>query len=389
MNSIFRTIGWGLFCTSSWTWCIGMWLPVIVIERWGWPGFWAFAISNILGCTLMGYVVGSRSRSEQLVKDHRGPMRWFSVFTIAFQLFWVSAVFGYMGWFFGLPHGTAMILAPLGVLLLGGVMSRMPMAGWLLFALLAYLFTIGIFTTIGTGSLEHISMTGQRPQIQLWGTIPIIFIGFMLSPYLDLTFHRARRETPSSHSFAVFGGSFFIVLLLVAACYGIMNPDSDTPAPTTAIVILISLLWLAQVTFTIGAHLRELKATNDPSPQRWGSTARLMCIAVLVMPMTWLAMRMHGAATNDWHWILEDHYLRFLGFYGLLVPTWVLAFMGPRRPATRSMGACIALAIATAIALPMAEHGMIKIASWWILIGVTIVTTIALMLPRDAARHAN
>jgi hypothetical protein len=389
MTAILRTIGWGLFCTSSWTWCIGMWLPVIVIYRWGWPGFWAFAISNIIGCTLMGYVVGSRSRSEQLVKDHRGAMRWFSIFTIAFQLFWVSAVFGQMGWFFGLPNPAAMLLAPLVVLLLGGLATRMSLDRWLIFALCAFLFAVGIFVTVGTGSFEQISGTGERAEIELWGTVPIIFLGFLLSPYLDLTFHRARRETPSPHSFAVFGGTFLIVLLLVAACYGIINPTLHTPATSATLVALISLFWLMQVIFTIGAHLRELNTTNAPSPNRWGSTRRLLCVAVLAMPITWLAMSMHDDVPNDWHWLLEDHYLRFLGFYGLLVPAWVLAFMGPRRPATRSTGAFVALAIAIAISMPMADQGMIRTASWWILTAVVIVVMTAMLLPRGDPRPAD
>ena len=100
--------------SSSWTWCIGMWLPMIVIGRWGWSGFWVFAVPNVLGCAAMGYIVGSKAKSQQLVDTHRGPMRWFSMFTIGFQLFWLTAVLAFMGldWIWLVP-------APIGVLLLG------------------------------------------------------------------------------------------------------------------------------------------------------------------------------------------------------------------------------------------------------------------------------
>ena len=96
-------------------------------------------------------------------------------------------------------------------------------------------------------------------------------------------------------------------------------------------------------------------------------------------------MSMHDDATG-WHWLLEDNYLRFLGFYGLLVPAWVLAFMGPRRPATRSTGAFVALGVAIAISMPMADQGMVRTASWWILTAVVIVVMTAMLLPRGEPR---
>ena len=42
------TVAWGLFCSNSWTWCIGMYLPVILLRSFGWPGFLAFVIPNVL-----------------------------------------------------------------------------------------------------------------------------------------------------------------------------------------------------------------------------------------------------------------------------------------------------------------------------------------------------
>ena len=48
------TAGWGLFCACSWTWCIGMFLPVILIRDLGGAGFLAFAIPNLFGFGLAG-----------------------------------------------------------------------------------------------------------------------------------------------------------------------------------------------------------------------------------------------------------------------------------------------------------------------------------------------
>lgn len=362
MNAMARTIGWGLFCTGSWTWCIGMWLPLLLIDRWGWPGFWMFAIPNVLGCAAMGYVVGSRERSLQLVEQHRGAMRWFSVVTIAFQFFWITAIFGDLGFM------------PAVVLVLACCLAFLPSGAWLVLSALLALFVIGAFSSIGTGIMEQIGTAGSTPSIQLWGAAPIIALGFICSPYLDLTFHRARRETPSTHSFAIFGLAFLGILLFVTCVFHV-----DAPEPRA----LVLMFWILQVTFTVGAHLRELRMTNQPTPNRWGETRWLLLLALLPVPIVWLVYGLGDPRAEDW--LLKDTYLRFLAFYGLVVPAWVLAFMGPRRPAQRSLAALLAIGAAVVIALPFGEWGMIHGTTWWLLPPVAIVIIVALALPRAKA----
>ena len=150
MSSLFKTIGWGLFCTSSWTWCIGMWLPLLLIDRWGWPGFWLFAIPNVIGRTAMGYVVGSRERSIRMVEQHRGAMRWFSCVTIAFQLFWITALAGDLGFITFMDNQSAMVVLPLVVICLGILVAAMPLLGWLVTATLLFAWTMVSFGIVGT-----------------------------------------------------------------------------------------------------------------------------------------------------------------------------------------------------------------------------------------------
>ncbi len=374
MNSFFRTIGWGLFCTSSWTWCIGMWLPLLLLDRWGWPGFWAFAIPNVLGCAAMGYVVGSRKRSEQLVEQHRGAMRWFSVFTIGFQLFWITALFAALDWLQLGSSETFLILAVPGlVLVLAGCIALLPSTAWLILAGLLMLQVAGTFDAVGTHFMNQIGTTGSRSQPELWGLLPLLCLGFLLSPYLDLTFHRARQETPSTHAFAIFGLAFLSVLCFVTSYYHI-----DSPAPFGLVV----LFWFFQVVFTVGAHLRELLATNQAAPNRWGSTPWLLVAALVPIPVVWVARWLGGHHAEDW--LLEDTYLRFLAFYGLAVPAWMLAFMGPLRPAKRTRKSMMILAAAIIAALPLAEIGMIHSATWWLLGSVLIICTTAVLLPRPS-----
>ncbi|HWB19699.1 MAG TPA: hypothetical protein VG711_05310, partial [Phycisphaerales bacterium] len=96
LNAMLHTILWGVFCACSWTWCIGMYLPRIMIERWGWPGFLVFAVPNVIGCAAMGYVVKSAARSREIGSRHGRAMIAFSIVTIAYHAFFLT-------WFFSLP----------------------------------------------------------------------------------------------------------------------------------------------------------------------------------------------------------------------------------------------------------------------------------------------
>jgi len=371
MSSLFKTIGWGLFCTSSWTWCIGMWMPLLLIDRWGWPGFWLFAIPNVIGCTAMGYVVGSRERSIRMVEQHRGAMRWFSCVTIAFQLFWITALAGDLGFITFMDNQAALVVLPLVVVCLGILVAAMPLLGWLVTATLLFAWTMVSFGIVGTHFMEQVGDHGSIPSVQLWGAAPIFIIGFLLSPYLDLTFHRARQETPSSHSFAVFGLAFMAVILFVTSYW-----HMDPPAPFGIVV----LFWLLQVIFTVGVHFRELRATNGDTPGRWGPSRVLLVIALIPIPLVWIVYATAGLGSAE-PWLLNDTYLRFLGFYALAVPIWVLAFMWPR-PAARTKPVAIALGITLCIAFALAELGMVQTPTWWLLPAASLTVAVPLVIAR-------
>ena len=66
-----------------------MFLPIILLGRFGWAGFWAFAIPNLIGCVGFGYLF-TAEQSRRFATVHIGPIRWFSLATIAFQIFFVG-----------------------------------------------------------------------------------------------------------------------------------------------------------------------------------------------------------------------------------------------------------------------------------------------------------
>ncbi|MDB5302268.1 MAG: hypothetical protein JWO87_3931, partial [Phycisphaerales bacterium] len=48
-NSRLFALGWGAFLACSWTWCIGMFLPVLLVRDFGEMGWLVFAAPNVVG----------------------------------------------------------------------------------------------------------------------------------------------------------------------------------------------------------------------------------------------------------------------------------------------------------------------------------------------------
>ena len=84
------TVAWGLFCACSWTWCIGMFLPIILVREFGWPGFLVFAVPNVLGCAAFGYVLGNAPSRAGLLSRHQPATVLFSSTVIGYHMFFAA-----------------------------------------------------------------------------------------------------------------------------------------------------------------------------------------------------------------------------------------------------------------------------------------------------------
>ena len=67
-----------------------MFLPVILIHRYGWLGFLIFSIPNVIGCAAFGYVVRTPERSKELVEKYKTAISLFAIVTIAFHVFFIA-----------------------------------------------------------------------------------------------------------------------------------------------------------------------------------------------------------------------------------------------------------------------------------------------------------
>jgi heme/copper-type cytochrome/quinol oxidase subunit 4 len=322
------TAGWGVYCACSWTWCIGMFLPVILLGRFGWAGFLAFAIPNLIGCVGFGYVFDA-DRSRRFATSHPLAIRWFSLATIAFQVFfigWTSGMF-----IFAPDAATAADPAEAGVArdvliwpVLGVILTWTAGAAavsargdlfWRWFAFLAAIAS-GVLFVLALGRAGGLpAAPPPEDAAPVSGIVPLMLLGFLACPALDATFHRARQQAPSRHAFAVFGVVFAMMLVFAATTYDGLDADRILPALLT----LAIAQWTLQLVFTIGAHIREL--TVLPSGRLGRGTALLAAIAVGSV------LGLPGIAD-------ERMYLLFLGLYAVPFPMYVIAAAvnGPSRP---------------------------------------------------------
>lgn len=355
-----KTIGWGVFCACSWTWCIGMYLPVIMFNRYGWAGFLAFAVPNVLGCAGMGYVLGSRGASERIVGSHRTALGGFSLITIAFHAFFLSWLFAELTPFTD-ERLIAPILLALGALIVGIAIGLLPLTSmmWLVFAAAVYAVSLLAFISYGLGAHDTFP-TGDRDSSELIALAPIIAFGFLLCPYLDATFHRARQESPSTHAFGVFGVTFAVMILFTPFLW--FSAESLRPLAFAHL--------LAQSIFTVGAHTREIReAKLVCCPKR----RRIYLSLAVLVAAAYPALRAFFTNAGS---LGESLYLRFLVFYGLAFPLYVLLFVGRGKtwaPTTRLLVIAGGLALLLA---PFYEAGFIHLRTWWLLVPVAVIIAI-------------
>ncbi|MFM1831536.1 MAG: hypothetical protein RLZZ558_1876 [Planctomycetota bacterium] len=344
------TIGWGLYLASSWTWCIGMFLPILMLRWWGWPGFMAFAVPNVLGCTLFGYVLTPES-SRALVARFRVWIAIFGAATIAYQI----------GFLLKMGVTAALVTAlPVALLLLVSARRGSERSDRAMMAILACAWIASglLFARFGPGALANLPAAGTLPPASLAWAAPFMAFGFLLCPYLDPTFHLALQRAPSRHAFAVFGAAFTVMLLFTAAWFdpatGLVSMDGARLGGEPVVL----WQWGLQAACTIVAvaaamqSLEPVWSLGRPRVLLPGVTL-MACLALggpylaeSSLPALAEALNPPSGAVRG-----EATYLRWLGLYGVLFPGVLL--LGLRRvPGVVAAVAVIAAGI-------LAELGMI------------------------------
>ncbi len=344
--SPFITAGWGVFCACSWTWCIGMFLPIIMLERYGWPGFLIFAIPNVLGCAAFGYVLKNRERSRRLIERHRLMMRCFSIVTLAYHAFFISLIATLLAPFDVMQNTQLALVLPAVFFAFGLLIGHLPDRFWPLLALAVYALSLTAFSQVGVEAIKDVSWRGAHAEGEWRWLLPTVAFGFLLCPYLDLTFHRALKRSPSRHAFGVFGGTFAVMIIFTIAYRDLFDIGL-----TGWILAHLS----AQTLFTISAHLRELRRDDpdlEPAPGR--SPWWPVLLPLLAGPIALLVN--FGPEPQQ---LGRELYLRFLVAYGLIFPAYVLLAMAFRRIDPKRRVHWITFGLVMLLLSPMYELGFI------------------------------
>ncbi|MEM8739139.1 MAG: hypothetical protein AAGG38_11785, partial [Planctomycetota bacterium] len=323
---------WACFLGCSWTWVIGMFLPVMMLRDFGVMGWVAFAVPNVLGAAAMGFVLARPETSWALTRKHPGALRAFASVTIAYQIYVVF-------WLF-----SGLWLALIWVIpwLVLDRVRREKLGRWLPpLAVAVAVLSWGAFSMAGRldGAWLDVGFSPARDVLpdrlaptDLWFLAPGYLAGFLLCPYLDPTFHRARYSTTPRTGQAAFALGFVVVfgsMILFSLMYaGLLRPlINQSPGFTLAPPwkVLLALHIGAQVAFTLMAHSRERFAVVDPKDR-----APLVWFALLIVAaLAWATVSRLSPATLGSLTLGEVGYRAFLLIYGVFFPGYALICMLP------------------------------------------------------------
>ncbi len=310
-RAVVGDVGWGLFLASSWTWCIGMYLPVILLREWGWNGFALFALVNTIGAAAVGFL-WTGPRSAVFTAQRRELLLCFSLATIAYQAFFIAWMGGASlqapaaELFDGAGDGAAganpmrpwwaWLLAS-GAIWMVTTLGGSGRGGWRTLGAIATLGSLLLWLVYGTAGWSRVG-AGAAPRIDLAFVAPAIALGFIVCPHLDLTFHRVVRESGRRRPWIVFAFFFAPMLLFAASSYGPGGAVSDAT---------LVAWWFVQASFTAAVHAREVVAAGIGRPRA------LVAVALAT-----------GAIAGSPLLGGESMYLRFLGLYGAVFPAMAL-----------------------------------------------------------------
>ena len=305
-----------------------------------------FVIPNIIGCAAFGYVIRTPDKSKALVEKYGTAMALFSIATVAFHVFFISMILH--------MHGLESYAWPIfiGIFIVYAIAMFLSKNGWMIFGSTCWLISLGVGLTFLPFDVQ---VEATKPWQDVYWLLPITTFGFLLCPYLDPTFHRAIQESPSKHSFGIFGIAFAIMIAVTCLYQNVI-------LELLPIALLIHLL--IQSAFTMTAHLEEGSKAWGKLPDK--AFVLLCTIAIFIA----LVIASKNADQIQEH--IND-YLRFFVFYGLLFPGIVATFMLTGKSFTWIR---LALFILVAlISLPLLESAYIGDETWLAVFPVIVFLT--------------
>jgi hypothetical protein len=376
-ESYHAPIAWAAFLGTSWTWCIGMFLPVLLVRDAGSWGWLVFAIPNVVGAAAMGWILKSPEQSRQLVESHPAACRAFSIVTIAFHVFFVL-------WFVprlvGLP-AAAVTFAITAIYLLFTI-SRGDYD--VSVGIVVWLISLGAFARFGYRGPAIVPHFTALPSANALYLLPVCLFGFAMCPYLDLTFHRARQALPepadSRTAFGIGFGVCFFLMIIFSLCYsrvlGLLVTENWHDSMRQSWGRIIAVHMIVQTAYTISVHTRSFIETRPKS----GSILSLLFVCQFALLAAFASVGLPRITGLDAGEII---YRAFMGFYGLVFPVYVWMFILLRR--VLSPRGVRAFILTIVIALPMYFGGFVLNKLVWLVPGVLVALVGGILL--RSSRH--
>ncbi|GJQ29345.1 MAG: hypothetical protein HBSAPP03_12290 [Phycisphaerae bacterium] len=369
-----RPLIYAAFLAASWTWCIGMYLPVLLLRDYGPWSFLVFAIPNCLGAAAMGVFLWRPAASQRFLANHYPACRAFSFVTILFQMWFTLSLIEPYAPKLGLTIGLAAVV---GLIL--GIFAVRPS---LTFRAGGSLAAFACSIALGAWWLSNAGRSVPPPlpvplhsPADLAALAPVCVFGFALSPYLDLTFHAARQSVQGpagSRTFLVAFLVLFPAMIVLTFLYARHALAIDPVHPFAALAPPILAHVILQASFTTVIHGPGLRPDPTDKSRR---IPVLASFAVAIPPALATILSMlppdlsyKGLAP------FELIYRAFMAFYALVFPSYVLiacvgadGFRGP--PSRRTL---LTFALAVAAAAPCFWLGFIERQPLFLLPGVLI-----------------
>lgn len=362
-----------------------MLVPALLLRDYGPWGWFAFAIPNVIGAMAMGLVL-TPQRSTRLTTRHRDMGLRFTEVTIAYHGFVMGWLYpALLGWWTTPAVVLLMVVAWLAV---RGV------AGAKLVAVAVSIVSLAVlgYATTFDGAWRGVSfeaptrLTGR--DLALFA--PASVLGFLLCPYLDLTFHRARQAAAGATGRIAFVFGFGVVFLLMIAgslmYAGVIYPFLSMPITLHSTLLpegwrlVFGIHLVLQTAFTLAIHVRE--GTRIAGRAAWWRLGLVLAAGYFAGTIVLQSGRLvHGLRVG------EAGYRLFLLAYGLPLPAYVwLCIIPTLRRDIRPRARTLVWAVATLLALPASYAAFLLAWSWGIpiTIGILLVARIVVeLLPAD------
>ena len=378
---------WGAFLAASWTWVIGMLLPTLLVRDLGWLGWLAFAVPNVVGAGVMGWVLRDAAASRRVVGQHREAMVWFSDVTVGFQLLGIA-------WMGGLLWGTAGVWVGVIAVALPIAINRPVHRLYVVASLGVLAVSLALFAAAqpmeGAWAGLATAPAAVMPDLA-WFALPAM-AGFTLCPYLDLTFHRARQSTAPAAgrgAFALGFGGFFLLMLLFSLCYAtvlaggiqhdLMTGEGVGSSISLPWRIILGVHLVVQATFTVLLHSAEAfehqERTRNSRIAGW-LMVNLPVLFYLLIAGEWTPLEhvavppeLVGGQAMTWG---EWFYRVFMLAYGTVFPAYVWLCMIPSRGTPR-VAAVRVFAVAGGVGFLFGYLGFIAGQPWGMGAAVVVV----------------